>query len=148
MNRTRFQISEHVCIFNILQFCQELYIFLLGNIEGYFEFFLLPTLVDTVMKYDNNQLTMKDTMNESGNNQTMLPSNNPVSKVNNGSKTKNEPFTDTLEWCCQALELDKFPLLLGRGACNAATTCTYRHALRPQDDGQESTALHMIDRWS
>ena len=129
MNRTRFQISKHVCIFKILWLYQELCIFPLGHIERNFEFLLLPTLVDTMMIYDSNQPTMNDTVNDNGNNQPMLPSGNPVSKVKNGSKMKNEAFADTLEWCHRASELENRPRLLGNVARNAATTCTCPHDL-------------------
>ena len=47
---------------------------------------------------------MNDTVNDNGNNQPMLPSDNHVSKVKNGSKMKNEAFADTLEWCRRASE--------------------------------------------
>ena len=127
MNRTRFQLSKYVCIFKILWLCQELCIFPLGHIERIFEFLLLPTLVDTMMRYDSNQPTMNDTMNDNGNNQPMLPSDNPVSKVKNGSKMKNEAFADTLEWCRRASELKNCPRLLGGVTHNAATTCTCLH---------------------
>ena len=46
--------------------------------------------------YDKNQPTMDDTMNDNDNNQKMFTSNNPVSKVKNGSKTKNEAFAGML----------------------------------------------------
>ena len=107
-----------------------------GSHRGKFQFLLLPTLVDTMMRYDNNQPTMNDTMNDNGNNQPMFPSDNPVSKVKNGSKKKNEAFADTLEWCRRASELENCPRLLGGGARNAATICTCLHALQPQVDRQ------------
>ena len=61
---------------------------------------------------------------------------------------KNEAFADTLEQCRRASELENCPQLLGGVARNAATTCTFLHDLRPQFDGQEIPALHMIDHWS
>ena len=136
MNRTPFQLSKHVCIFKILWLCQELSIFPLGHIERNFDFLLLPTLVDTMMRYDSNQLTMNNTVNDNGNNQPMFPSDNLVSKVKNGSKVKNEAFADTLEWCRRASELENCPRLLGDVALNAATTCTCLHDLLPHLDGQ------------
>ena len=115
--------------FKILWLCQDLCIFLLGHKERNFEFLLLPTLVDTMMRYDSNQPTMNNTVNDNGNNQPMLPSDNPVSKVKNGSKMKNEAFADTLEWCRRASELENRPRLLGNVSRNAATTCTCPHDL-------------------
>ena len=136
MNRTHFQISKHLCIFKILWLCQELCIFLLGHIERNFDFLLLPTLVDTMMRYDINQPTMKNTMNDNGENQPMLPSDNHVSKVKNGSKMKNEAFADTLKWCRRASELENCPQILGGVTRNAATTFTCLRYLQPQVDGQ------------
>ena len=75
-------------------------------------------------------------MNDNDNNQPMLSSDNHVSKVKNESKTKNEAFIDTLEWCCQALYLDNCPQILGGGALNAANTWACLHDLTPQVDGQ------------
>ena len=129
MNRTCFKLSKHVYIFKILWLYQELCIFPLGHIEGNIDFLPLPTLVDTMMRYDNNQPTINDTMNYNDNNQPMLPGDNNVSKVNNGSKTKNEAFKDTLEWCHQDLELEHCPRILGGGARNSSPTFTCLRSL-------------------
>ena len=59
MNRTCFHISKHVYILKILWLCQEICLFPLGHIEGNFDVLLLLTSVDTMMRYDNNQLTIK-----------------------------------------------------------------------------------------
>ena len=91
---------------------------------------------------------MNETMNNNNNNQQMLHSNNPVSKVNNGSKTKNEAFTDTLKWCRRASEIDNCPQRLGGSARNADTTCTCLHAIHQQLEGKEITDMHTVDRWS
>ena len=89
------------------------------------------------MQYNNNQMTMNNTMKNNGNNQPNFPSNNPVSKVESVYKTKNDTFADTLEWCHQASEFENCSWLLGSGARNAATTCIFLHALQMQVDGKE-----------
>ena len=73
MNITRCRISKNVCIFKIIWLIQEICIFPLGHIKGDLHFLLLPTLVGTMMWYNNNQPTMQNTMNDNNNNQPMLP---------------------------------------------------------------------------
>ena len=88
------------------------------------------------MRYDSNQPTMNDTVNDNGNKQPMLPSDNHVSKVKNGSKMKNEAFADTLEWYRRASELENCPRILGGVTRNADTTYTCLRDLQPQVDEQ------------
>jgi hypothetical protein len=77
----------------------------------------------------------------------MTPRDNPVSKVKNGSTTQSEAFSDTLEWCRRASQLEHCPRLTGGGKYNGDTACTCLHALRPKDD-EESPALRMVARWA
>jgi hypothetical protein len=77
----------------------------------------------------------------------MTPQDNPVKYVKNGSKTGSEAFADTLEWCRQASQLENCPRLTG-GKAKGYTDCTCLYALRPQVEGQDSSALRMVTRWS
>jgi hypothetical protein len=77
----------------------------------------------------------------------MTPQDNPVKCVKNGSKVQSEVFMETLEWCRRASQLEHCPKLSG-GTAAGDTQCTCLHALRPQAQGQESKALHMVTHWS
>lgn len=95
---------------------------------------------DTVNHNDNN--TMADNPSVK-----MTPQGNPVNYVRNGSKTESEGFKETLEWCRRVSLLEHCPKLTG-GTAKGYTECTCLHALRPQVEGQDSSALRMVTRWS
>jgi hypothetical protein len=78
----------------------------------------------------------------------MTPQDNPVRYIKNGSKKESEVFAETLEWCRRASQLEHCPKLSGGKSVTGDTQCTCLHALRPQVEGQDSTALCMVTRWS
>jgi hypothetical protein len=95
---------------------------------------------DTVNHNYNN--TMADTPSIK-----VMPGDNPLKNLKNGTKTSNEVFAETLEWCRQASQLEHCRNFSG-GRKVVDTDCTCLHALRPQVEGNISPALYMVTRWS